>query len=97
MFAWIFKKSLVGSQLGTSLVQLLNSMNEFRSEGTDSIADIVEFIGDAGYAEMRNLPDHALAILHFAEHFHFRDLYIDSFAHCVGMNEILLESPEFEV
>ena len=96
-FAWIFGKSLVGCNLGASLVGLLNSMNEFRSAGEDNVQEIIDYMDEEGYADMRNQPDHALAILFFAEHFHFKDLWIDAFAHCTGMNDILYTSPGFEL
>lgn len=97
LFAWIFGRSLVGNHLGGALVGLLNSMVEFRSLGEDHIEAIMDYMDEEGYADMRNSPDHALAILFFAEHFHFKDLWIDAFAHCSGMNERLPRSPGFEV
>ncbi len=97
LFAWVFGKSLVGSHLGGALVGFLNSMVEFRSLGEDNMEAIMDYMDEEGYADMRNNPDHALAILFFAEHFHFKDLWIDAFAHCSGMNERLPLSPGFEV
>lgn len=96
-FAWIFGKSLVGNHLGAALVGLLNSMSQFRSPGTDNVQAIMEYMDEEGYADMRSQPDHALGILFFAEHFHFKDLWIDAFAHCAGMNERLINSTGFEV
>jgi hypothetical protein len=96
-FAWVFGKSLVGNHLGGALVGLLNSMSQFRSVGEDNVQAIMDYMDKEGYADMRSQPDHALAILFFAEHFHFRDLWIDAFAHCTGMNERLITSPGFEV
>jgi len=87
----------VGTNLGGALVGLLNSLNEFRSEGQDNLQAIIDYMDEEGYADMRNQPDHALAILFFAEHFQFKDLWIDAFAHCVGMNEKLFSRPGFEV
>ena len=97
LFAWIFGKSLVGVHLGGALVGLLNSMNEFRSIGEDNVQAIMDYMGEEVYGDMRSQPDHALAVLFFAEHFQFRDLWIDAFAHCTGMNESLISSPGFEV
>lgn len=97
LFAWVFGKSLVGTHLGGALVGLLNSMVEFRSLGEDNIQAIMDYMDEEGYADMRNCPDHALGLLFFAEHFHFKDLWIDAFAHCSGMNERLPASPGFEV
>lgn len=96
-FAWIFGKPLVGNHLGAALVGLLNSMSQFRSAGEDNVEAIMDYMDEEGYADMRSQPDHALAILFFAEHFHFRDLWIDAFAHCTGMNEKLINSSGFEV
>jgi hypothetical protein len=96
-FAWIFGKSLVGNHLGGALVALLNSMNEFRDMGEDNIQSIMTYMAEEGYGDMRDQPDHALGILFFAEHFKFRDLWIDAFAHCTGMNEQLGASPGYEV
>lgn len=96
-FAWVFGKSLVGSHLGGALVGLLNSMAEFRSAGEDNIQAIVDYMDEEGYADMRNSPDHALAVLFFAEYFHFKDMYIDAFAHCAGMHDKLASSSGFEV
>ena len=65
-------------------------MYEFRSEGEDNVQAVLDYTDMEGYADMRNVPDHALAILFFAEHFQFRDLWIDAFAHCAGINDILI-------
>lgn len=96
-FAWIFGKPLVGNHLGAALVGLLNSMSQFRSAGEDNVQAIMDYMDEEGYADMRCQPDHALAILFFAEHFRFRDLWIDAFVHCSGMNEKLITCPGFEV
>ncbi|TGO07519.1 hypothetical protein BTUL_0269g00020 [Botrytis tulipae] len=95
-FAWIFKKSLVGQDLGSALVGLLNSMSQFRLTDANNVDDIVAYIDGEGYADMRNTPDHALGIMYFAEHFHFKDMWIDALAHCAGMCEKLHNSPGFE-
>ncbi|KAI9646201.1 hypothetical protein NHQ30_005641 [Ciborinia camelliae] len=95
-FAWVCKQSLVGQDLGSALVGLLNSMSQFRSNDVNNVDDIVEYIDGEGYADMRNTPDHALGIMYFAEHFHFRDMWIDALAHCAGMCEKLHNSPGFE-
>lgn len=96
-FAWMFGKSLVGSHLGGALVGLLNSLNEFRSPGEDNVQAIMDYMDEEAYADLRNSPDHAQAVLFFAEHFQFRDMWMDAFAHCTGMHETLVQSPGFEV
>lgn len=72
-------------------------MNEFRSPNVDNITDVLEYMEDSGYADLRNCPDHALALLYFAEHFQFDKIYLDAFAHAVGMYEDVFSSPEYEV
>lgn len=94
-FAWMFGKPLVGSHLGKSLVNLLERMMLFRNEEADNVQDFTTYLEDSGYLDFGNCPDYALAMLSFAEHFELRDLWIDAFVHCVGMNENLCSSPEF--
>ncbi|KAB8297179.1 hypothetical protein EYC80_002557 [Monilinia laxa] len=95
-FAWVCQKSLVGQDLGSALVALLNSMSQFRSNDANNVDDIVTYIDGEGYSDLRNTPDHALGIMHFAEHFHFKDMWIDALAHSAGMCEKLHNSPGFE-
>lgn len=39
--------------------------------------DILDYMDEQGYADMRNQHDHVLAILFFAGHFRFQILWID--------------------
>lgn len=96
-FAWVFRRSLVGPQLTGALIDLLDKMDEYRSRSVDNVSAIMDFMEEEGYADMRDHPDHALAIMGLAEHFHFRDLYIDAYVHCVGMGGKIYESSEFRV
>lgn len=95
-FAWILRRPLVGVHLGGALVGLFNSMKDLRGTA-DNVSDIMTYMQEVGYSDLRNSPDHALGVLFFAEQFHFRDLWIDAFAHCAGMNDRIFESSEFEV
>ncbi|KAK7732577.1 hypothetical protein SLS63_004832 [Diaporthe eres] len=70
-------------------------MQEFRDMGVDNKRDLLSYLDEEGYLDTRHQPNHALAILHVAENFELRDLYIDAFAHCVGMSEQLYKSPEY--
>lgn len=96
LFAWIFRRSLVGDRLGGAVISLINSMGEFREAG-DHVQDVLEYLDEEGYLDMRNQPQHALAMLHLAEVFEIRELYIDAFAHCVGMSDSLHKFPEYSV
>jgi hypothetical protein len=96
-FAWLFGKPLVGPHLGEALVGLLTSMNEFRFCDMDNVVDILYFMDKQRYSDIINEPDYALAVLYFAEHFQFRDLWIRAFVHSTGMSEMLGGSSEYEV
>jgi hypothetical protein len=97
-FACLCGRPVVGEHLGGALVVLLSTLTEFRTPGAvDNVDDILNYIDEQGYADIRNYPDHALAILAFAEHYQFKDMWIDAFAHCVGMHEEIFDSSEYEV
>lgn len=96
-FAWMFEKPLVGDRLGHALTSLLERMNELRPDPRENEDDILAYIDGQGYTDFRDCPDHALAILHFAESFHYRELWTDAFVHCTGMYDRLETSAEYEV
>lgn len=96
-FAWICGKPLVGESLGQALVGLLNNMSEYRGLNVDNVEDILDYMEEGGYADFGGSPVHTLATLHFAEHFQFEHLYIDAFAHAVGMHDEIIQSPEYKV
>ena len=96
-FAWMFEKPMVGDRLGDALVALLTRMNEFRPDEEENQDDILAYLDSQDYTDFRNCPDHALAILQFAEKFEYRELWTDAFVHCAGMNDDLAKSAEFEV
>lgn len=86
---------MVGSHLGEALVGLLHSMHEFRHYTEDNVKDILAYMDEEGYLDVANQPTYALAVLHLAESFQMKDLYISAFAHCVGMGDELFSSPEY--
>lgn len=96
-FAWVCRRSMVGGHLGNALVALVDSMREYRDDDVDNIQDLMSYLDEEGYLDMRNHPNHALAMLHLAEKLQDKDLYIDALAHCVGMSERLYKSPEYLV
>lgn len=96
-FAWMFEKPLVGERLGQALTALLDRMDEYRPDPEANKDDMLAYIDEQGYTDFRDCPDHALSALQFAEKFQFRDLWTDAFVHCVGMNERLDSSAEFDV
>ena len=96
-FAWMYEKPLVGDRLGEALISLLDRMNTFRLDEDDNLDDILAYIDGQEYTDFRSCPDHALAVLQFAERFELLELWRDSFCHCAGMSVELPLSAEFEV
>lgn len=93
----MFKVPLVGDRLGDALIALLDRMALFRPNQMENEDDILIYIDNQGYTDFRECPDHSLAVLQFAERFQMRELWTDAFVHCVGMNDDLILSAEFEV
>jgi len=96
LFAWMMNRPIVGASLGTAFVDLLERMLLLRPATTDNVEDCLLYAEGMGYLDFAHSPDYALAFLRFAEQFQLRDLWIDAFCHCVGMNDSLSLSAEFE-
>jgi hypothetical protein len=96
-FAFILGKPLVGRQMGQTYVDLFERMELFRSSRVDNHRDFLEYAENQGYRDLVECTDYALASLCYAERYKLRDVWIDAFAHCVGMNESLSISPEYLV
>jgi hypothetical protein len=96
-FAFVFGRPLVGTHLGDALVELRERMDLFRSGQIDNQQDFLAYAEEQGYRDYVDCPDYALAMLFYSEHNKLRDVWIDAFVHCVGMNERLTMSQEFEV
>jgi hypothetical protein len=98
LFAWIYNIPLTGKTLGRSLVGLLHRINLLRPrEKTANQLDLMSYMEHQQYLDFRECADHAIAALHFAETLEIEHLWIDAFAHCVGMHHRLHDSVEFEV
>ncbi|KAF2089274.1 hypothetical protein K490DRAFT_36815 [Saccharata proteae CBS 121410] len=95
-FAFIFKKPLVGTHLGGALVQLQERLHLFRSSDNSNYEDFMAYAEQMGYSDMANAPDHALAMLYYAEHYTLQGLWTEAYAHCVGMNDVVYKSSEYE-
>ncbi|KAL1619320.1 hypothetical protein SLS56_010158 [Neofusicoccum ribis] len=96
-FAFIFNKPLVGTHLGGALIDLQERLHLFRSaDPPQNQAIFLEYADEAGYLNFTHRPDNALAMLYYAEHYQLQDMWIDAYAHCVGMNETLFLSAGHE-
>lgn len=94
-FAWLCRKPIVGYHLGDALADLLNRMKAWRPASVDNVEDILMYADKMGYSTVDHCPDHALAMLAFSERARISHVWIDSFAHCVGMIGEASRSPEF--
>ncbi|KAI1074483.1 hypothetical protein F5B20DRAFT_574083 [Whalleya microplaca] len=96
-FAFVFRRSVVGENLGTALITLLHSMHEFRNTDVDNVQDLMSYLEDEGYLNLNGQPSNAVAMLHLAEVFQLRGLYINAFAHCCGMGHQLFLGAEYQL
>ncbi|KAI9710837.1 MAG: hypothetical protein M1828_002009 [Chrysothrix sp. TS-e1954] len=97
LIAWVCDKPLLGQCLGRSLEALLDQMRTYRDSDADNVEDFLAYADLMGYSFIANCPDHALSMLALAEYMKHRLVWVDSFAHCVGMSDRLLESTQYEV
>jgi hypothetical protein len=95
-FARLCNKPVVGQYLGTALVNLQQRLQMW-CDGDDLYQDFRTYLDAVKYLDFANRPEHALACLHYAEHFAILGLWSDAFAHCVGMNDRLYECGGFKV
>lgn len=61
-------------------------------DSTQNTLEVVSYAENQRYLDFRECVDHALAALFLAETLHIEDLWVDSFAHCVGMSHRGLRS-----
>jgi len=95
--AVLYEKPVVGPHLGEALVRVRERMSEVRLKEAQNDADMMTYIEEQGYTDFRYCPDHAIAVMHYAEKYQDTDLWTEAFVHCVGMYDILISSIEFPV
>ncbi|KAG9189690.1 hypothetical protein G6011_06558 [Alternaria panax] len=94
-FAFLLGKPLVGDHMGRAFVDLQERLHLFRPSHANNHQDFLEYAENQGYRDLVECTDYALASLFYAEHYKLRDIWVDAFAHCVGMSESLVLSPEY--
>lgn len=97
LLAWVFRRSVVGEHLGHTLITLVDTLEKFRQPGADNMQDLIAYLDEEGYLDLRDQPTHALALLHLAETVQMSDLYLEAFAHCAGMSDRLHRHNEYSV
>ncbi|KAI1742287.1 hypothetical protein F4680DRAFT_446353 [Xylaria scruposa] len=96
LFAFIFRRSMVGECLGSTLITLMHSLQQFRTPDANNIQDLIHYMDGEGYLDLNGQPTYALAMLLLGEAFQLRHLYIDAFAHCCGMGDQLYLASEYQ-
>jgi hypothetical protein len=87
-FTWLYDLPLAGRTLGQSLIALKDRINFYRPDThTQTGREIVSYAESQKYLDFRECVDHALAALALAESLELEDLWVDAFAHCVGMSD----------
>ena len=94
VLAYAVGRPVVGERLSSALTALWRRLREWLP-GSASLSDFTDYLQKQGYLQFAENAEHALACLKFAENAKARDVWIDSFVHCVGMHERLFLSPEF--
>ena len=72
-------------------------MDLYRPDREENEDDFLVYIDNQGYSDFRDCPDHALAVLQYAERYRYAELWTDAFCHCAGMNDLLISSAELAV
>ncbi|KAF1913879.1 hypothetical protein BDU57DRAFT_541253 [Ampelomyces quisqualis] len=94
-FAYILGQPLVGRHMGQAFVDLVERLEVFRSRQVNNHQDFLVYAETQGYRDLVECTDYALANMYYAERFKLKDVWIDAFAHCVGMGDSISLSPEY--
>ncbi|KAF2480742.1 hypothetical protein BDY17DRAFT_326621 [Neohortaea acidophila] len=93
LLAYATGRPVVGEKLSVALINLWRRLQDWQIPTRP--ADFTAFLEKQGYLDYTENPEHALACLKLADDARIRDIWIDSFVHCVGMRERLDLSPEY--
>ncbi|KAL5117705.1 hypothetical protein ACEQ8H_004453 [Pleosporales sp. CAS-2024a] len=94
-FAYVLGRPLVGRNMGQAFVDLLERMMLFRYEHANNHQEFLSYAENQGYRDLVECTDYALASLYYAEQYKLRQVWVDAFAHCVGMGDSIDRSPEY--
>ena len=96
-FAWMYETPFVGERLGQATTSLRERIDLYRPNTETNQDDLLRYLDEQGYTDFRHCPDHALAMMQYAEKYQIQALWTDAFVHATGMNDELDRSGEFEV
>lgn len=87
-FAWLYDRPLTGRALGVAMLDLKERVNQYRNVSNEALTnkEIIAYAESQKYLDFRECVDHALAAMALAESLHQEDLWVDAFAHVVGMS-----------
>ncbi|KIW91981.1 uncharacterized protein Z519_06963 [Cladophialophora bantiana CBS 173.52] len=92
-FAWLYNRPLAGRTLGSALAALKRRIDVYRpDDSSQNKVEVLSYAENQRYLDFRECVDHALAALSLAETLQVEDLWVDAFAHCVGMSHRGLRS-----
>lgn len=94
LLAYAVGKPVVGERLSTALSGVWQRMQDWDPKAC-SLDTFKSYCKAQGYFDLAENPEHALAFLKFAEDARLRDVWIEAFVHCVGMQHQLDASPEW--
>lgn len=97
MFAFMFDKPLVGSDLGIAMINLTQRIGIIEGRSSDNEQALIQYLDGQGYSICSNNPAQSLAMVYIAEQYQNPSLWADAFTHCVGMAGVLTSCPEVEV
>ncbi|OQV09066.1 hypothetical protein CLAIMM_13244 [Cladophialophora immunda] len=91
-FAWLYNRPLAGRTLGSALAALKKRVDVYRpDDSSQNKVEVLSFAENQRYLDFRECVDHALASLSLAEALQVEDLWVDAFAHCVGMSTVAFD------
>ena len=92
-FAWLYNRPLAGRTLGSAITALKERLDIYRpGDNSQNTIEVLSYAEHQRYLDFRECVDHALAALFVSEKLQVEDLWVDAFAHCVGMSHRGLRS-----
>ncbi|QIW96637.1 hypothetical protein AMS68_002155 [Peltaster fructicola] len=95
-FAYLTKEPLVGTSLGLALRDVWQRIQRWHGDEAD-VELFLEYCTALEYTTLTGSPHNATALLAFAESARLRTVWINAFAHCVGMHDRISKDSDFDI